>query len=102
MNAGNSTRIDQDGIPAFNVIKSHHLCDMAVTAADKIEISSAGHAAAIMRVVRDKNAFAAEFKRGIHAVVNKMAIGFCHQILDGHRVAKVVSVHHMYGKAKLE
>lgn len=102
MNAGNRARINQDGLSAFNVVKGHHLGDMAVAAADKIEIAGTGHAVAIMRIVGDKNAPSAEFKRGIHAVVNKMAIGFSHQVLDGHRIAKIVAVYHMYRKAKLQ
>jgi len=102
MNAGYGAGIHQDGMSALNVFKVHYLCDMAVTAADKIVISGAGHAVAIMRIVSDKNAPSAEFKGCIHAVVYKMAVGFCHQILDGHRVAEIVAVYHMYRKAKLQ
>lgn len=102
MNAGNSAGINQNGVSAFNIFKGHYLGDMAVSAADKIVISCAGHAVAIMWIVSDKNAPSAEFKGGIHAVVYKMAVGFCHEILDGHRVAEIVAVYHMYRQAKLE
>ena len=87
---------------AFNVRKCHHLGDMAVPAADEIVITGTSHAAAIMRVVCDENAPPAEFQRGIHSMVNEITSGFCHQIMDGHRIAKIVAMYHMHGKAKLE
>jgi hypothetical protein len=75
---------------------------MAVTAADEIILSGAGHAITIMGVVGDENAPSAKFKRGIHSMINKLAGGFCRQILHRHLVANIVAMHDMYRKSKLE
>jgi hypothetical protein len=89
-------------MPAFNIGKGHHLGNVAVSAANEIVIPGASHAAAIMRVMGDENAPPAQFQCRIHSVVNKFAGGFGHQIMDGHRIAKIVAMYNMDGKAKLE
>ncbi len=77
-------------------------CNVTVTAADEIVISGAGHAASIMGIVCYKYAATAKLQRGIHSMINQGAAGFCHQLMDGHRIAKIVAMHDMYGKAKFE
>ena len=102
MDACNSAGINQRCMTAFYVSKYYHLCDMTMTATDEIVISGTSHAVAIMRVMGDEYAPTAKIQCGIHPVINKIATGFCHQIMDSHCIAKIVAMHHMYGEAKLE
>ena len=102
MDTGNCARINQCGMPALNVRMRNDLGYMAVAATDKIVISGARHAVAVMRIVGNEYPPPGKFQRGIHSMVNKIAAGFRHQILYGHHVAKIVAVYDMHGKAKLE
>jgi hypothetical protein len=45
----------------------------------------------------DENTSSAKLQCGIHAVVNKIAGGFCHQFLDGDHITQIVAMHNVDG-----
>ena len=75
---------------------------VAVAAADQVVVAGAGHAVAVVRVVGEEDAPAAELRSRHPAVVVELAVGVAGQLRDGDRVAEVVAVHDMHRQAELE
>ena len=100
--AGNRTGVDQQSLSALDIGLPDDLRDMAVTAANQVVISGAGHAPAIMRVVGCKDAPSAKFQLGIIAVISKHPTGLCHQSVHRNLISEIVPVHDVKRNAQLD